>query len=181
MSCLYIVPTPIGNLKDITLRALDVLNNVDIIACENTKHSQILLNHYNIKTRTISYHKFNENIGQNKIVKLLQEGKNVALISDAGMPLISDPGYVLVKELEKNNIPFTVLPGASASVCAMVMSGFDTQQFLFYGFLKGKLSEKIEALTKIKNINTPIIFYIAPHDLEKDLKIDFLSFREKKQ
>ena len=132
---LYIVATPIGNLKDISLRALETLKSVDFIACEDTRHSQILLSNYEIKKPLISYHKFNERECADKIVELLKSGKSVALVSDAGMPIISDPGNILVKVLIENDLEYTVIPGASAGITALALSGLDASRFTFLGFM----------------------------------------------
>lgn len=169
MSKVYLVGTPIGNLGDITVRALEILRMVDYIACEDTRHSSILLNHYDINKPTFSYHKFNEKTSASKIIELVKSGKSVAVISDAGMPSISDPGYVLVDELVKNNLPFEVIPGASAVVTALVGSGLNTQNFVFGGFLPDKKTERINELNRFASAESTIILYSADHDLEKDL------------
>ena len=148
---LYFVATPIGNLEDISIRAINVLRECDVIACEDTRHSKILLNHYNINTKTIAYHKFNETNSADGIIKLLKDGKNVAVISDAGMPVISDPGQILTKKLLENDLPFTVVPGANAGLSALILSGFDASKFAFFGFLSEKNKELKSALESIKN------------------------------
>lgn len=168
---LYFVATPIGNLKDISLRALEVLNFVDIIACEDTRKSLILLNHYGIKKRLISYHKNNEKISAEGILKLLQQGKNIAVISDSGMPVISDPGSVLIDVLKKNNQPYSVIPGANASLSALILSGLNSKSFSFFGFLPEKNKDRIEFLNSIKNYTTTLIFYVSPHNLLKDISL----------
>ena len=132
---IYFVATPIGNLKDITYRAIEVLNSVDIIACEDTRNSLKLLNHYNISKKLIAYHKNNEIISSDGIINLAKNGKNVAVISDAGMPVISDPGNILIKKLIEEEIEYTVVPGASASLSALLLSGMDSSKFTFVGFL----------------------------------------------
>jgi len=170
MSKVYLVGTPIGNLGDITVRALEILRSVDYIACEDTRHSSILLNHYEITAPTFSYHKFNEKTSANKIVNLIKSGKSVAVISDAGMPSISDPGFVLVEELLKNDLPFEVIPGASAVVTALVGSGLNTQNFVFGGFLPDKKTERVNTLNRLASAECTIILYSADHDLEKDLR-----------
>lgn len=167
---LYIVATPIGNLGDFSLRAVETLKNVDMIACEDTKHSLILLNHFNIKNKLISYHKFNEESRIDNIKSFLDEGKDVALISDAGMPLISDPGYRLVEHLQNEDYKITVIPGACALINALALSGFDTMKFFFFGFLSGNTTKQIEELSKIKDLDCTLIFYISPHSIEKDLQ-----------
>ena len=165
---LYFVSTPIGNLKDISLRALEILKSVDIIACEDTRHSLRLLNFYEIKKPLVAYHKFNENEEGQKLVSELKTGKNVALITDAGTPVVSDPGNVLSKMLIENGIPFTVIPGANAFVPALILSGFDASRFAFIGFLPEKTRDREELLNKYKNLDMTLIFYSAPHDLKKD-------------
>ena len=139
---LYFVSTPIGNLKDISLRAIEILQNADVIACEDTRHSKILFDHYGIKTKTIAYHKFNEQNSANGIIELLNQGKTVAVVSDAGMPVISDPGNVLTKKLTENNIQYSVVPGANAGLSALILSGFDASKFAFFGFLSEKNKER---------------------------------------
>lgn len=169
----YFVGTPIGNLADITLRALDTLKNVDLIACEDTRHSSILLQHYDIKKPTFSYHKFNEKTASQKILAYIQDGKSIAVISDAGMPAISDPGFILLDELIKNNIEYEIIPGVSAVVTALVGSGLDTQHFVFGGFLPDKKIERETLLQKLSLAESTIILYSADHDLEKDLETCF--------
>lgn len=177
---LYFVATPIGNLKDITFRAIETLQAVDIIACEDTRKSLILLNHYNIKKRLISYHKNNEFDSANGIIDLLKQGKNIAVISDCGMPVISDPGNVLVQKLQENDLPYTIIPGANAGLSALVLSGFDAKNFTFIGFLPDKNKAKIELLQKIKNYETTLIFYVSPHDITEILPILFQNLGNRK-
>ena len=165
----YIVGTPIGNLEDITFRALKILKFVDFIACEDTRHSKILLDHYEIDKPTFSYHKFNEKGASEKIIDLVLMGKNVAVISDAGMPAISDPGFILIEKMIENNIDFEVIAGVSAVTCAIVGSGLDTSNFVFGGFLPDKKSERAECLKRLAGAECTIILYSADHDLEKDL------------
>lgn len=167
---IYFVATPIGNLKDISMRALETLNSVDIIACEDTRNSLKLLNHYNIKKKLISYHKFNEQSSSDGIIKLAEEGKDIAIISDAGMPVISDPGFVLIEKLKQAGIPYTVVPGANAGLCALLLSGFNTTRFTFIGFLPEKAKEKENLLNEIKSYKTTLIFYVSPHNLIKDIE-----------
>lgn len=167
---IYFVATPIGNLEDITLRALNTLKNVDIIACEDTRTSQKLLNHYDISKKLISFHKFNEIATCEKIIELNNEGKNIAIITDAGMPVISDPGNILTKTLREKNIKFTIIPGANAALSALVLSGLDASSFLFSGFLPEKNTEKIKLLNELSLIKSTLIFYISPHNLKKDLQ-----------
>ncbi|MBE6038107.1 MAG: 16S rRNA (cytidine(1402)-2'-O)-methyltransferase [Anaerofustis stercorihominis] len=162
---LFIVATPIGNLKDITLRALEVLKEVDFILCEDTRHSAVLLNYYEIKKPLYSYHKFNEAKSCEFIISKLLDGQNAALISDAGTPLISDPGNILVKELIENNIDFYVIPGASAILSSVIMSGFDTDRFFFNGFLPKKRNKRKEILTQNGKYPFMSVYYVSPHEL----------------
>ncbi len=166
---LYIVATPIGNLKDFSYRAVEVLQSVDIIACEDTRHSLKLLSAYDIKKSLVSYHKFNERESGAKLIEELKAGKNVALISDAGTPLISDPGNILTKMLIEEGLEFTVIPGACAFVPALILSGMDTSRFCFLGFLPEKQSERREFLSKYENLDLTLIFYSAPHDIERNI------------
>lgn len=166
---LYLVGTPIGNLKDITLRALDTLKECDIIAAEDTRQTLKLLNHFEIKKAMISYHKFNENDKSSEIVELLLGGKNIALVTDAGMPGISDPGSVIVKKCIENEIPFEVIPGATALVTALIYSGLDTTKFIFRGFLPRENKDRKAVLEEIKDCRDTLIFYEAPHRLKNTL------------
>ncbi len=166
---LYFVSTPIGNLEDISYRAVNVLRSCDVIACEDTRHSKILLDHYEIKAKTIAYHKFNEQNSADGIIALLNEGKNIAVISDAGMPVISDPGNILAKKLIENDIKFTIIPGANAGLSALVLSGFDATKFAFFGFLSEKNKELKSQLNDIKNFNGTKIIYSSKYNLNKDL------------
>ena len=166
---LYIVSTPIGNLEDISMRAINVLRECDIIACEDTRHSKILLDHYDIHTKTIAYHKFNEQNSSDGIISLLKQGKNIALISDAGMPVISDPGNILTKKLIEENLPFTVVPGANAGLCALILSGFDASTFAFFGFLSEKNKDLKSQLKNIKDFKGTRIIYSSKYNINKDL------------
>jgi len=156
---LYIVSTPIGNLDDITLRSLDILKKSDIILCEDTRRSLKLLNHYKIKKKLFPYHKFNEKKELNKIMKYLNEGKILSLISDAGTPLLSDPGKLLVKECIKDQINIHPVPGPSSITASMSISGFD-DKFIFYGFLPKKEKELNNELSNLKDSSFSIIFFI---------------------
>lgn len=164
----YIVPTPIGNLGDITLRAIEVLKSVDVIACEDSRVTQKLLNHFDIKTKTISYHKFNEKQRVDLFLKLLSEGKKVALVSDAGTPLISDPGSVLLKELKNSNIKITSLPGATAVTTFLSQVPRDGEDFAFVGFLPKGETKILEMLQKFSSTN--LVFYESPNRLLKTLQ-----------
>ena len=177
---LYFVGTPIGNLKDISLRAIEVLKEVDEIACEDTRHSIGLLKAYEIKKPLFSYHKFNEKQSGEKLIEKLKEGKNIALITDAGMPVISDPGNILVNMLIENGLEFTVIPGACAFVSALVLSGLDSSKFCFLGFMPQKASERKEFLEKYKDLDMTLIFYSAPHDISKDIESIYKVFGDRK-
>jgi len=176
---LYFVGTPIGNLKDMSYRAVEVLNSVDEIACEDTRHSLGLLNAYGIKKPLTSYHKFNEREAGERIIEKLKQGKNITVITDAGMPVISDPGNLLTGMLIDNGLEFTVVPGACAFVSALVLSGLDNSKFCFLGFLPQKSSERIEFLQKYKTLDMTLIFYSAPHDVKKDIESIFSVFGER--
>lgn len=171
MGILYVVATPIGNLDDITKRALDTLNSVDLIACEDTRTSSILLKHFGIVKKLISYHKFNEKGKSNSLVDDLINGKNIALISDAGCPCISDPGSILVHEAIMNNIEVIAIPGASATITSLMCSGMDTASFSFYGFLDRENKKMVDELEKIKNDSCNIaIIYESPKRIVKTLQ-----------
>jgi len=167
---LYLVATPIGNLEDITLRALRVLKEVDVIACEDTRQTQKLLNHYAITTRTTSYHEHNEMTRAAELVKELQEGASVALVTDAGMPGISDPGYRLIALAIRHHVPVVPIPGASAFLAALVASGLPTDSFRFSGFLPAKRGERRAALEAIKSSPRTQVFYEAPHRVVQALE-----------
>ncbi len=156
---LYLVSTPIGNLEDITLRSLDILKNSDIILCEDTRRSLKLLNHYNIKKKLVPYHKFNEKKELNKVIKYLNEGKILSLVSDAGTPLLSDPGLLLVKECLNSKIGVYPIPGPSSITASMSVSGFE-DKFIFYGFLPKKEKELRRVLLNLKDSNFSIIFFV---------------------
>jgi len=166
---LYLVATPIGNLEDITLRALRVLKEVDVIACEDTRQTQKLLNHYAIATRTTSYHEHNEMTRAAELVKQMQESASVALVTDAGMPGISDPGYRLIALAIRHRVPVVPVPGASAFLAALVASGLATDSFRFSGFLPAKRGERRTALDKIRSSTRTEVFYEAPHRIVQTL------------
>ncbi|MGE9831659.1 16S rRNA (cytidine(1402)-2'-O)-methyltransferase [Ligilactobacillus salivarius] len=167
---LYLVPTPIGNLGDMTPRAIEVLGEVDLIAAEDTRNTQKLLNHFNISTKQISFHEHNTKERIPKLVEKLKTGINIAQVSDAGMPSISDPGHELVEACIKEDIPVVPLPGANAGITALIASGLIPQPFYFYGFLPRKNSEQKQELMNLKGHTSTIIFYEAPHRLKKTLK-----------
>jgi len=177
---LYLVPTPIGNLKDITLRALEVLKMVDVVACEDTRQSLKLLNHFNIKKTLISYHKHNENGKSEDIIEMLKEGKNVAIISDAGTPGISDPGEVIVKKCIEENIDFEVLTGATAITTALVYSGLDTTKFIFRGFLPRENKDRKPIIDDLVNRTETLIFYEAPHRILNTLEFLYENLGDRK-
>ncbi len=166
---LNIVATPIGNLSEMSIRAIDVLKSSDYVLCEDTRTSSVLLNHYDIKVPLVSYHKFNERSRLEDILNDLKTGKVVSLISDAGMPAVSDPGNLLVQEVIKNNLEYTVISGPSAFLNAFVLSGFSTP-FSFFGFLPERDKAKKTLLTPFINVQSTLIFYVSPHSLSKDLK-----------
>src|ERR1700756_848008 len=166
---LYLVATPIGNLEDITLRALRVLKDVDVIACEDTRQTQKLLNHYGISTRTISYHEHNEMTKAAELVVDLEGGARIALVTDAGMPGISDPGYRLIALAIRHQVPVIPIPGASAFLAALVASGLPPASFRFSGFLPAKRGERRTLLESIRTSPRTQVFYEAPHRLIETL------------
>jgi 16S rRNA (cytidine1402-2'-O)-methyltransferase len=167
---LYAVGTPIGNLEDITLRALRVLKEVDLIACEDTRQTQKLLTHYAISTPTISYHEHNEITRSAELVKQMQAGASVALVTDAGMPAISDPGYRLITLAIRHHLPVVPIPGPSAFLAALVASGLPTDSFLFQGFLPAKKNERRAVLEQLKDSPVTQVFYEAPHRITETLQ-----------
>ena len=167
---LFIVGTPIGNLEDITLRAIRVLKEVDLIACEDTRRTQKLLNAYQIKTPTISYHEHNEMTRAPELVIRMEEGSDIALVADAGMPVVSDPGFRLVHLAVRHNIPVIPVPGASAFVAALAASGMPVEKFRFLGFLPSKKGARRKALEELQGATKTLVFYEAPHRLLEMLK-----------
>lgn len=170
MGTLFICPTPIGNLEDITIRTVKVLGEVDLIAAEDTRHSLRLLNHLNIKKPLTSYHEHNRLEKGPILINKIMNGENIALISDAGMPGISDPGEDLIKLGVEAGIKIEVLPGATASITALVLSGFSTKAFVFEGFLGNKRKDRIEKLKELKEESRTIILYESPHKIKKTLE-----------
>ena len=166
---LYLIPTPIGNLDDITVRALKLLEEVDMILCEDTRETSKLLNNYNIKNKLISCHEFNEDKVKYDVVKHLSEGKKIGLVTDQGSPIISDPGYKVVREVINEGYNVVALPGATAFVPALIASGISPSKFMFYGFLNTKKSKQITELKSIKDISYTTIFYESPHRIEDTL------------
>lgn len=177
---LYLCPTPIGNLEDITIRVLNTLKKVDLIACEDTRVTQKLLNFYNIESSTTSLHKYNMNSKMEYIISLLSNGKSIAYVSDAGMPGISDPGVELIRECQKHEFSYTVLPGPSASITGLVMSGLDNKKFTFVGFLDQKNLERKKELEKLKTNEETMIFYESPHRIYKTLEDMYETFGDRK-
>ncbi|TMT00652.1 16S rRNA (cytidine(1402)-2'-O)-methyltransferase [Apilactobacillus kunkeei] len=167
---LYLVPTPIGNLDDMTFRAIKTLKEVDLIAAENPSHTQQLLNHFEIDTKKISFREDNKDYRIDELVQYLNDGQNVAQVSDAGMPSISDPGQELVKACVDNSINVVPLPGANAGLTALIASGLTPQPFYFFGFLNRKNSDQINELEELNQHSETLIFYEAPHRLNKTLK-----------
>lgn len=176
---LYLVATPIGNLDDFSLRAIDILKSVDKIYAEDTRNSIVLLRHYNIETKLESYHEFNQDIKTNQVIDELLDGKKIAIISDAGLPVISDPGYKIVKEAIEKNIAISTIPGASAGISALISSGLSPKPFTFYGFLESTKNKRREELNELKYLNHTLIFYEAPHRIYDTLNdmLDILGDR----
>ena len=166
----YLIPTPIGNLDDITIRAIEVLKKVDVIFCEDTRVTSLLLKHLNLKKKLHSSHKFNEEKNESKFLSYLKDKKCVGIVSDRGTPIISDPGYFLAQTAIKNGYAVVGLPGPTAFVPALIMSGLDPQPFYFYGFLHNKDSKRKEEIKRLKNLPHTIIFYEAPHRISKTLQ-----------
>lgn len=176
---LYLIPTPIGNLDDITIRALKTLQFVDFILCEDTRETGKLLSKYDIKKKLVSCHQFNEEKVKDYVVEELKNGSNIGLVTDQGTPIISDPGYIVVKEIIKYGYNVVSLPGATAFVPALTMSGIVPSPFLFYGFLNSKDAKKKKELQSLKSLKYTIIFYEAPHRLKDTLEcmLDILGDR----
>jgi 16S rRNA (cytidine1402-2'-O)-methyltransferase len=170
MGMLYLVATPVGNLEDISLRALRILKEVDLIACEDTRHTAKLLTHYGIRTPSQSYHKFNEESRAQRLVQMLREGKNIALVSDSGTPLVSDPGYELVSTCRREGIQVVPIPGPSAAIAALIASGLPTDSFCFSGFLPSKGSLRKRRLEELAGLPVTLILYEAPHRLLSSLE-----------
>ena len=177
---LFIVSTPIGNLSEASKRVIDTLNMVDIVACEDTRNTRKLLSHFDIHKPMISYHNFNEDEESYKLIVLLKEGKNIALVSDAGYPLISDPGYILVNKLADEDIKMTVISGPSAGINALVASGLETSHYLFYGFLNAKSSKAKTELEALRAFPYTLIFYEAPHRINKMLNLLYEVYGNRK-
>ena len=167
---LYIIATPIGNLEDITHRAVRVLGEVNVIACEDTRRTRVLLNHFGISTKTVSYHEHNERERAEQLCKLLEAGQSVAIVSDAGTPLISDPGFRIVKAAIERGIQIVSVPGPAAFVAALVASGLPCEQFLFAGFLPARMQARRTRLEELRTIPVTLVFYEAPHRIASTLR-----------
>jgi len=176
---LYIVATPIGNLKDISLRAIEVLKSVDLIACEDTRHTKILLSHYDIKTPTTSFFQHNRFVKAEYILNLLQQGKKIALVSDAGTPGILDPGYNLINLVIKNSLEMTFIPGATAFVNALVLSGKPAHEFYFAGFFPNRTFARKNQLEKLKKLSCTLVFYESCHRILATLEDINTVFQDK--
>ena len=176
---LYLVPTPIGNFLDMTFRSIEVLKSVDIILCEDTRNTKVLCSHFDITTPLMAYHIFNENAKCEDILNLLREGKTLALVSDAGLPCISDPGYLITREAIKEGFEVTALPGASAGITALIASGLPCDKFYFYGFLDHKKSQKKKELTNLVDLDTTVIFYESPHRIKETIDIMYEVYKDR--
>src|SRR6266849_5625776 len=169
LGCLYLVGTPIGNLEDITLRALRILKEVDQIACEDTRHTQKLLTHYEIRKPLVSYHEHNEMTRAPELLMALEQGAKIALVSDAGMPLVSDPGHRLVALCLRHQVPIVPVPGPSAMLASLAAAGLPSEEFLFVGFLPARTGERRRALERLRIEDRTIILYEAPHRIEESI------------
>lgn len=179
-ACLFLIPTPIGNLEDITIRSLNTLKMVDIILCEDTRDSSILLKEYGIKKQLISCHEYNEHKIIDYVIKLLNEGKKIGLITDQGTPIISDPGYIIAREVINSGFSVVSLPGATAFVPALTSSGIEPSPFLFYGFLNSKKAKQLKELKKLQNYSFTIIFYESVHRIKDTLNNILEVFGDRK-
>lgn len=177
---LYIVPTPIGNLEDMTLRSLRILREADIILCEDTRRTVPLLNYFDIKKKTMSYHEHNENMRVDEIVDMLHDNMEIALVSDAGMPGISDPGHVIIKACVEMGLNVEVLPGATASITALVSSGLNTDRFTFLGFIPRENKYKNEFISELETIKYTSIVYESVHRIKSTLKLFAEKFPDRK-
>ena len=165
----YLIPTPIGNMEDITLRAINILKEVDVLFCEDTRVTGLLMQHLDIKKKLIANHEFNEDENKDKIISFLKDNLTVGIVSDRGTPIISDPGYELARHAMENGYNVVGLPGATALIPALIMSGLEPSPFLFYGFLNSKQQKRIKELQELKDNKATMIFYESPHRIEKTL------------
>lgn len=180
LGTLYVVPTPIGNLEDMTFRAINVLRKVTIIAAEDTRQTKKLLTHFEIDNTLISYHEHNRASRAKELIDRLNNGEDIAIVSDAGMPAISDPGFELVQEAIGKELNVVVLPGANAALCALVGSGLSTDEFLFYGFLPRKKQEKTTVLQRLKSNEATLIFYESPYRIKDTVQLIFAELGDRK-
>lgn len=169
-SALYLLPTPIGNFEDITIRTLNLLEKVDYLLCEDTRVTRVLLNHFNIKKKLVSCHEHNEDFIKKQVLIDVKNGLNVGLVTDQGSPILSDPGYKVVEYLAKNKVNVIGLPGATAAIPALMVSGIDSIHFLFYGFLNSKSSKRIKELNVLKSLPYTLVFYEAVHRINNFLQ-----------
>jgi 16S rRNA (cytidine1402-2'-O)-methyltransferase len=176
---LYLVATPIGNLEDISQRALRTLREVDVVACEDTRRTRVLLNHFGIKTKTISYHEHNERARAEQLCEDMHAGKSVALVSDAGTPLISDPGFRIVQAAIARQIAVVPIPGPTALVAALVASGLSSDEFLFAGFLPARANARQAKLEELRTVSLTLVFYEAPHRIAATLKVALEVFGDR--
>ena len=179
LGTLYVVATPIGNLADITQRAIQILKDVELIACEDTRHTRKLLQHFGINTKTTSYHEHNENQRGDELLDLLKQGSDIAIVSDAGTPAISDPGFRLVRSAIENEITVVPVPGPSALITALVAAGLPTDEFFFAGFLPARASARQTRLRELASVPGTLIFYEAPHRLSATLKDAYETLGER--
>jgi len=179
LGTLYVVATPIGNLADITQRAIQILKDVELIACEDTRHTRKLLQHFGINTKTTSYHEHNENQRGDELLDLLKQGSDIAVVSDAGTPAISDPGFRLVRSAIENEIAVVPVPGPSALITALVAAGLPTDEFFFAGFLPARASARQTRLRELASVPGTLIFYEAPHRLAATLKDAYETLGER--
>ncbi|MGN0973364.1 MAG: 16S rRNA (cytidine(1402)-2'-O)-methyltransferase [Bacilli bacterium] len=178
-SSLYLLPTPIGNFEDITIRTLNLLEKVDYVLCEDTRVTRILLNHFNIKKKLVSCHEHNEDIIKKQVLIDVKNGLNIGLVTDQGSPILSDPGYKVVEYLAKNGVNVIGLPGATAAIPALMVSGIDSTHFLFYGFLNSKSSKRIKELNVLKSLPYTLVFYEAVHRINDFLQDVYKVFGDR--
>ena len=177
---IYFVATPIGNLKDITFRAIETLKNADVIFCEDTRHTLKLLNAYDVKKPLVACHKFNEKESAERILSASREGKEVAIVSDAGMPVISDPGNIVCVTLKEAGEPYTVIPGANAFLSALILSALPADRFAFIGFLPDKEGERKKVLERYKDVDLTLCFHVAPQDVDRHISSIYSVFGDRR-